>query len=310
MRTLEQKISDGGPFNQRIDPHVLTSARNELIDGGSIVRVIHANVPWFHLEAANPAFVASRLAAQLPTYQRLVHHNFTIRLGQTLEIATYRAFALIEGAEYYGMFSDLNDHDDSALYTKVEPPSQIGSRVIPGGKRLDFIFRHPDVGPMGIECKNVREWIYPDREEIIDLLHKCLCLDCVPVFVARRIPFVTFKVFSPCGVIFHQNYNQLFPAVDHELATLARTKDNLGYHDVRLGNAPDARLQKFVTQNLPSIAADARQRFEEYKDLLHRFVYTGMSYAEFAARTRRRSQGLNEDHDWGEETPDWYEGQT
>jgi hypothetical protein len=35
-RTLEQKISDGGPFNQRVDPHVLTPVRNRLVDEGKI----------------------------------------------------------------------------------------------------------------------------------------------------------------------------------------------------------------------------------------------------------------------------------
>lgn len=37
-RTLEQKISDAGPYNQRIHPHVLTSVRNRLVRDGSLVR--------------------------------------------------------------------------------------------------------------------------------------------------------------------------------------------------------------------------------------------------------------------------------
>jgi hypothetical protein len=41
----------------------------------------------------------------------------------------------------------------------------------------------------------------------------------------------------------------------------------------------------------------ARQRFDEYKDLLHDYSIGAMGYAEFAARVRRRSQGLYEDAD-------------
>ena len=34
MRTLEQKISDAGPNDQRIDPHILTEVRNDLLAEG------------------------------------------------------------------------------------------------------------------------------------------------------------------------------------------------------------------------------------------------------------------------------------
>ena len=36
VRTLEQKISDSGPFDQRIDPHVMTSVRKALENIGDI----------------------------------------------------------------------------------------------------------------------------------------------------------------------------------------------------------------------------------------------------------------------------------
>ena len=36
QRTLEQKISDAGPYNQRVDPHILTEVRNSPHDEGVI----------------------------------------------------------------------------------------------------------------------------------------------------------------------------------------------------------------------------------------------------------------------------------
>ena len=48
-RTLEQKISDAGPYNQRIDPHALTPPRNALVKEGQITRLQKHNAPWFHL---------------------------------------------------------------------------------------------------------------------------------------------------------------------------------------------------------------------------------------------------------------------
>jgi hypothetical protein len=38
MRTLEMKISDAGPFNQRIDPHILTDARDAMVEEGVLQR--------------------------------------------------------------------------------------------------------------------------------------------------------------------------------------------------------------------------------------------------------------------------------
>jgi hypothetical protein len=51
-RILEQKISDAGPTNQRIDPHILTTARHSLTKRGEIVTINRGGVPWFHLEEA------------------------------------------------------------------------------------------------------------------------------------------------------------------------------------------------------------------------------------------------------------------
>ena len=84
----------------------------------------------------------------------------------------------------------------------------MSGRQIPGGKKLDFLVISLSAGLAGIEVKNVREWQYIDREDISELLLKCCALDAVPVFIARRIPFVTFRVLNPCGVILHETYNQ------------------------------------------------------------------------------------------------------
>lgn len=301
-RTLEQKIADSGPFNQRIDPHVLTGVRNGLVAESSICRIMAGNAPWFHLPDTPQATVERRLNDQLPVFLRLQHGDTGSRVGQCLEIAIYRALLRQDKLEHLGSFSDLNKHDDSRLYSKEEPPQEMSGNRLDGNQRLDFLVRHPEARWGGIEAKNVREWLYPDRQEITEFLGKAVALDCVPVLIGRRIPFVTFKVLSTCGVVFHQTYNQLLPEADRELAEKARDKQLLGYHDIRTGNEPDGRLLKFLGTNLPQVLPKARERFEEYKDLLGAFADHTMTYLEFAARVRRRSQGAYEDGDW--EPPD------
>jgi hypothetical protein len=217
------------------------------------------------------------------------------RVGQALEIATYRALRQLPNADFYGRFKDLDAHDDSTMYSKEEPPQHIGNKELTGDERLDFILRTIDAGAVGIECKNVRHWMYPHVDEIRETLRKCLLLDAVPVLIARRIPYVTFAVLCRCGHIIHQTYNQLLPSTDADLAAKVRDKHLLGYHDVRTTNQPDARLLKFITVNLPAVAPAARAKFDEYADLLWNYAFGETEYVEFAARVLRRSRGENED---------------
>jgi len=307
QRTLEQKISDAGPYNQRIDPHILSDVRSRLMKEGIIAAVNAAGAPWFYASNSDPAIRAAKLNTLLDLYKRYIAIGG--RIGQALEIATYRALCQLPNADFDGRFTDLDDHDDSKMYHQDPPGQHIGVRALKGQERLDYILRTRDAGPIGIECKNVRHWMYPHVAEIRQTLRKCIALDAVPVFISRRIPFVTFAVLSRCGFIIHQTYNQLFPATEAELAAKVRDKMLLGYHDVRLGNQPDARLLKFITVNLPKIAAASRAKFDDYKDLLEAFASGEKQYEEFAARVLRRSRGENEDgefpaiDEWP--PPDW-----
>lgn len=302
-RTLEQKISDGGPFNQRIDPHILTPVRNRLVAEGKLKTYEFEGVHWFFLPDITQTDLDARFQVQLHVYRALNGGNLPMRLGQTLEIATYRALLAGPLEEFQGRFLDLETHDDSSLYKKDEPPQHIGRRSLPGKQNLDFTIRHPTARTLGVECKNVRPWLYPHDGDILEPLRKCLALDAVPVIIGRRIPYVTFAVLSRCGVLMHQCYNQLLPTSAADIAAQAKQKDLLGYHDIRIGNEPDARLLKFISVNLPDIADAARAKFDEYKDLLDGYVNGGMGYVEFAGRTGRRARGEAEDFDEGDHPP-------
>jgi hypothetical protein len=299
MRTLEMKISDAGPFNQRIDPHILTDVRDEMLAEGVLARFQAApnRPPWFYLGNTQKAVFQKRLAVLAPLQVEYTTQSIGMRVGQALEIAVYRS--LINYAfDFFGGFPDLDSHDDSKLFSKAEPPRQIGQNFIPDAQLLDFIVEVGDGDWAGVECKNIREWLYPEREELRELISKCLYLNCIPVLIARRIHISTFFVFNKCGVIFHQTYNQRVPESEAELADKVKAKDTLSYFDIKLGNQPDARLDTFIGTNLNKIASEAREKFEAHKDLLVAYCLEGMSYAAFAARVRRRANGQNEDNDF------------
>ena len=214
-RTLEQKISDAGPGDQRIDPHVLTRARRQLVEEGEVVRLLQENAAWFHLASTPEEILRARMNEQLPVFREVHSENFTKRVGQALEIGIFKALMQQDSLVHFGGFADLEDHDDSTLYSKEDPPRSLSGRRLPGRKQLDFICVHRECGGVAVEAKNVRPWLYPHQEEVVDLIAKAVALDCVPVLVARRIPFVTFRVLLLCGVVMHQIYNQLYPAADH-----------------------------------------------------------------------------------------------
>jgi hypothetical protein len=298
MRTLEMKISDAGPFNQRINPHILTEARQELVAEGVIKshRVAHHRPPWYYLGNTVFATLADRFHLLEGIQTEYSQNDFVQRVGQALEIAVYRTLATA-GHVFFGGYPTLAQHDDSRLYAKQEPPNHIGANAIPDDRLLDFIVCHNGVWA-GIECKNIREWLYSDRPEIKQLLDKALHLDCVPVLIARRIHPSTFLLFNKCGLVIHQVYNQRLANHDADLAARASDKRLLGYFDIRVGNDPDPRLTKFLTVNLPAVLPAAREKFDAHKDLLTAYCHEGMSYTEFAARARRRYDGTDEDNDW------------
>jgi hypothetical protein len=295
-RTLEQKISDAGPNPMRIDPHILTPVRNAMVREGRIIRLQRPSGIWFHLDNTPQATVDARLQVLEPIYTGLHQGDLGPRIGQTLEIAIFHALRQQTALSYVGGFPDLHTHDDSTLYSKSEPPASINGQSL-GDERLDFVAFHPIAGAVGIEAKNVREWVYPHRSEITEALAKCVTVNCVPVIIARRIHFSAFLVLSRCGVLFHQMFTQLVPNSIAALAAQAKHKNLLGFHDLRVGNIPDARLVSFVGQNLPNALPDARTKFDAFQDLLRAYTLDGMSYDEFSARVRRRTQGVNEDSD-------------
>lgn len=294
-RTLEQKISDAGPYSQRVDPHILSDARKELEGSGRIIRLIRSRAPWYHLVETLQADLNHQLAELEPIHSEISNENFSKRVGQALEIAVFKALRDRHDLHFLGHFNDLEDHGDEQLYSKLEPPYAISGLEIPNKKRTDFLVIDPSSGLAGIEVKNIREWLYPDRDDIRDLLFKCCHLDAVPVLIGRRIPYVTFSVLHPCGVLVHQTYNQRYPVADSNLAKKAKDKNLLGYHDIRLGNDPDDRLIRFIHNNLANLLPQARERFDEFKDLLFEFATGSMDYPEFAGRARRRQRGEPED---------------
>ncbi len=285
-RTLEQKICDAGPNNQRPNPHHLSNALSIMIGDGIVIRVDYTNGPWFYLAETPEYFTNEQLSKLKPIATRF--QSASKRTGQCLEIAIYKALQAQDEMDYFGHFPDLSRPGNTGLYNKVEPPSHFSNRHLPQNKKLDFIITGPEKA--GIEAKNIREWLYPDRDEIRDLLFKTTELDLVPVLIARRIPYVTFMLLKQCGCVFHQNYNQLMDKRDITIAEEAKDKNLLGYHDIRIGFEPDKRLIKFIGKNLPVVLPRARKKFDVHKDLLKAYATSKIDYRKLVKEIKIRKK--------------------
>ena len=278
IRTLEQKIADAGPTNQRIEPVLLGEALSRMRKAGEVISLNDSasGTKWHRMAAMPSDYVAERLAAQRPIYQQVHSPDFVKRVGDALEVAVFRAL-LEAGAHHWGGFVSIDGPDD-VRYKKIEPPTTYKLRT--SASPVDFLALVSNE-MLAIEVKNTREWVHPDSDEIRKLLRKATDLDMVPVLIARRIPYVTMATLEACGVLAHQTYNQRYPGSDSGLASQAAHKDLLGYHDVRLGNEPDARMRRFFTELLPQLAPRARTKFDAMKDLLAAFANQQMTYKEF-----------------------------
>lgn len=298
MRMLEQKISDAGPNPQRIDPHLLTKSRISLMNKGILKTLAPKGIQWHYLTETSPTFLNQRFNQLNAIHAQTESRAFTDRMGDTAEIAVMKAMQQSR-SQFFGHFTDLGKHDDSQRYMKHDPDFYCGV-PIEGGK-LDYILVHPEAGGMGIEIKNTREWIYPDKDIVTQLLRKCVQIDVVPVLIARRIHYSAFSILNACGGVIHQVYNQLYPTADSALAEQVRDRMLLGYADVRIGNEPDARLLKFFQSSLPSIAEESRDKFNENKELIEQYTQGNISYPQFVGKLR----GYFEDAEEPEWEPDF-----
>lgn len=294
-RTLEQKISDAGPNNQRIDPHILIPARNELVEIDKLRKIRRHGRDWYALPDTPVSIVDERIETQFEVLKLTLDNAFVHRIGDALEIATFRALR-DSSLPSLGGFRGLTNDPTTRSPKKEEPPSIFGGRELRGNKRFDFLVGVREAWG-GIECKNIREWLYPDREEIRHMLRKSIELDISPILIGRRIPFVTRRLLQPAGALIWETRHQFYPPEYDNLARQMSDKDSLGFFDIRVTDSPTTHLADFITRIIPEELPAARERFDQFKDLLSDYAFGNLRYTEFAARIRRRQAGKNEHTD-------------
>jgi hypothetical protein len=168
IRQLEVKICESGPAHIRPQPHILSHALTTLVRDG--VLKTH-KAPKQQRDREETVFYA---------YGALPDQLILDRINKLL--VPYRT---------HRMCADRNEWCSDILEQIVVASFDAQGDYIPLGRPpadrpLDAAYQHrPTDICLGIEVKNVREWIYPSSERVWPMLSKCAELDYVPLLVAR-----------------------------------------------------------------------------------------------------------------------------
>jgi hypothetical protein len=286
QKTLEQKIADQGPKPQRVDPHLVGLAISDLLELNRIRKLEHAptqTTSWFTTIATPETTAQTRLSTLAPIYAATKAGHFGNLVGDALEIITHKALEKLESSDpkytVLGAFDLSQPKDNNGRYKKIPPPKYIGKRTSPG--EPDYFLLGHETGPVLIECKNYREWIYPNNSVIAELIKKSLDFNATPILVARRIHYSTIRNFlQPAGIIAHETYFQYYPLSHVDLAAQAADKKLLGFTDVRATETPDTRTEKFFVKLLPSILPDMSAKWAANRVALRRYATDEINLAQ------------------------------
>ena len=114
---------------------------------------------------------------------------------------------------------------------------------------------------VAIEVKNVRHWLYPNAQEIYQLLYKAARLrqrsggiDVLPVLVCRRRHYLTYEFSRALGFVAFETLRQFI----HPGAPIAETKLDevrveLGFRDLTVSSDPYPDIVRLFADTLPRL---------------------------------------------------------
>ncbi len=127
---------------------------------------------------------------------------------------------------------------------------------------------------LGIEVKNIREWIYPESVEIWKTLKSCIDLECIPIIISRAIHYTAFTFFQDIGALGYKTNHQYFSSTlwGHPLYT--PLKNELYFHDMILWkeDKPDPMVTSFFSDVLPERISQTTRNFETNKQLIAKYA--------------------------------------
>jgi hypothetical protein len=295
-KTLEQKIADQGPINKRVDPHLISLAIKDM-SALNRIAVHHfadtGETPWYANIGTSAHLVNTRLAVLAPLYHS-VSNILSNVIGDALEIATFQALKAARQASpryhFDGFFYLDRPKNQYGRFEQRKAPMELQGRKT--SKQPDFLQHGHDAGTLCIECKNLREWLYPQKPLIKHHILRCHELDAIPVLVVRRIHYSTITNFlMPAGIIAHESLFQYFPSDQVASVEAAKHKRSLGFTDLLAAEEAHIRTIRFFTENLPRIVAPMAEKWRNNRQALVDYANDDINLAQLYNAIGSRAGG-------------------
>jgi hypothetical protein len=269
------RISEGfyASSSQNIDPHHVTTALRELHREGTIhseAGLTRGGHKIMTLHLTQPAPKTRTVAARAAARKRLLlarytgwsqgtaknPHGIIGPAGETaVRSALHSAGAMQPATPGFGPVPRI-------LNTKLPGPADSGGYLVP-------LSRAGIPGPtvtVLVEVKNIRSWIYPSSEELVQLLNKCLVLkDAHPdqpiigILACRRAHPTTFWMAKQLGFMVIEMALQFAGSVGRQ--ELDEVRNELYLTDLRVGTGPSLRVRDRVANTLPAHALTIAERW-------------------------------------------------
>ena len=256
-----------GTADQREDPHLVGLAISDLLQQNRLTAHRHEStgrLAWYTNPGTADAVVAPRLALIAPLYARVSGDGFGNLTGDALEIVVWKCLDAVYAENrrypYQGHFDIHPPKNEHGRYRRTQPAKSLNGKNSVG--EADFLQFGFDAGPLCIECKNYREWLYPHHPVIKELIIKAAEIDAIPVMIARRLHYTTRSNFlEPAGIIAHESLFQYYPIEHADLAERVKNARLLGFTDVTASEEPHPRTQRFFNELLPRVVDHMAKRW-------------------------------------------------
>jgi hypothetical protein len=245
-------------------------------------------------------------AARLKAF--LDWHRMFLDLSQKEEVCGLVleriVFEAVQKSEKFTVFGTGPVYDSNKILIKPKFSELIhyNGKMIYGGEHgagLDLFMTHNELKfPIGLEAKNIREWVYPSAWQIWRLIARACSFECLPVLITRKIPFTTrsglFKNFGILG--FESQFQYFSPQVKalskYRFDQNVVHKDRLGFADIKYfkdGDAVPKHFNQFFESNLYKNAPLYYDRFLSHLPILKKYaIDKGLAEESISGKKRRQ----------------------
>jgi hypothetical protein len=261
-----------------IEPHHLSTARQQLLEDGIIVEEEAATRGGRPIGVFHRTDLRRRTTAIDRTSQRkrLLQARY-----QRWGFGDKSTAALLGPSGERVARASLAAAADAGLRPIVSDFGQVGKVLgidVPGkfdnGVYMPSLIDDDTPGPtvtVPIEVKNRRGWVYPNSDQLFQLLSKAAALQearreaaIVPVLICRRHHITTQWMAKQLGFFVIAAKAQFIDWPDDDERLLEEVRVELGYLDLINTNAANDEIRGYISRGLPKIIATSFQRWQHF----------------------------------------------